>query len=41
MIVENTPNRAVDRVVGVQVLQQGDELPAALTPLAATSTTRS
>src|SRR5206468_6310429 len=33
MIVQNEPNGAVRRVGGVEVLQQGDKLPAAMTPL--------
>src|SRR2546426_239441 len=33
MIVQNEPNRAVERVVGVEVLQQGNKLPAAVAPL--------
>src|SRR5437867_11731509 len=33
MIVQDEPDAAVGRVVGVEVLQQGDKLPAAMTPL--------
>src|SRR5262245_51737736 len=32
MIVQNQPNRVVGRVVGVEILQQGDKLPAPMAP---------